>query len=105
MDKFRRRKKNRAVAKHSVDYGLPLGIHDMNGTELYIGDIIRWYQGDTYVVCIILFNSNYKTIDAMVRNSMRYGDNMYNMYDENSYGKSYQIPMDDGARMQIEKIV
>lgn len=78
--------------------GVPLGIHDVNGTELKTGDIIKWY-GEK---CIILWNKEIECYQAMLLRSNWYGD--YNIYDANSYGKAYDIHMDDGAKMEIELV-
>ena len=77
--------------------GVPLKIHDKNGNELHTGDSIIW-NGEE---CIILWNDYFEEYWAFLCYSKWYGDNIY---DRNSYGKGYTLPMDDGARMCIELI-
>lgn len=96
MDKINR-KSFRINGDKKERIGIPLGIHDKYGDELKSGDEILWFGSR----CIILWNREYKTWDAMILDSCWYGDKK--KYDPNSYGKSYQIPMDDGARMEIIK--
>lgn len=77
--------------------GIPIGIHDKEGNELCTGDKIKYYGEE----CIILWDVDYEIYVAMICSSMWYGDKVY---DYKSYGKSYQLIMDDGARMEIEKL-
>lgn len=78
--------------------GLTLGIHDKEGKELCVGDEIEYF-GER---CIILFNKTYKKYQAMIMSSCWYGDK--NKYNEDSYGKAYDLHMDNGARMEIKKV-
>lgn len=78
--------------------GLQLPIMDKNGTYLSVGDMIqygKYYEGR------LLFNPSYNQYGVAIRWSMWYGDDEYNI---DSYGKFVDIPMDNGARMEIEKI-
>lgn len=97
MDKINKRQYR--INGHKNDaIGIPLGIHDKNGVELKTGDKIRWYDED----CIILWNRPYKCYSAMLLRSNWYGD--HNEYNADSYGKAYNLVMDDGARMEMELI-
>lgn len=75
--------------------GTQLGISDKNDTPLCLGDTIRYgeYQG------ILLYNDYFEEYGIFF--GMWYGDDKY---DRNSYGKFISVPMDNGARMTIEKV-
>lgn len=77
--------------------GTELKIMDKNGNNLKIGDTIMYgeYKG------VILYNPKYKEYGVAIENSMWYGTDKY---DIKSYGKFVAIPMDNGARMEIEQI-
>lgn len=99
MINFRNRKresKSKATSKFSK-LGTPLKIQDKNNNQLCCGDIIKVYNEE----CIILYDSTNKEYKACLIRSMWYGNNTY---DINCYGKAYTIRMDDGQRMEIEKI-
>lgn len=95
MDKIDR-KSHRLNGHKNNKIGTPLGIHDKNGKELKSGDEILYF-GEK---CIILWNDY--CYAAMIMSSCWYGDR--DKYSAKSYGKRYQLPMDDGARMEIEVI-
>lgn len=97
MDKKNNRNAYRLNGDKRGKLGLLLGIHDKNHTELRVGDFIN-YSG---VDCVILYDFNIKMYWAFILNSKWYGDNDY---DINSYGKAYNLPLDNGARMNIVKI-
>ena len=92
MDK---RKYPRISGHKQQRVGTPLGIHDKNRVELKVGDFIRYSGKD----CIVLFDG-YNFIACLLY-SKWYG---YDTYDVKSYGKAYSLPMDNGARMEIEII-
>ena len=98
MDKtyYKKRREHRISGCSNCRIGLPIGICDKNNKPLLSGDKIS-YGG---VACIILWNMTYSEWWAMILNSKWYGDNLYNA---DSYGKGYKLPMDNGARMEIEK--
>lgn len=75
--------------------GIELGIHDKNRISLRVGDKVKCgdFEG------IILYNPWSKRYEFFYGYSRWYGDNEY---DSNSYGKSFNIPMDDGMRTQLE---
>ena len=81
--------------KNKYSIGTPLSILDKNNNVLYIGDTIKYkeYQG------ILLYNFEYEEYGIFF--GQWYGEDIY---DSNSYGKFIGIPMDNGARMTIEKI-
>ena len=89
MDKKYRKQYRQSGYKNNI--GKSIGIHDKNGIELCYGDIVMY--GDEE--CILLGNQ------AILTRSMWYGDDKY---DPKSYGKAYNLHLDDGARMEIEKI-
>lgn len=77
--------------------GTSLKIHDRNNTQLCVGNRLRYrgYEG------ILLYNHEYNEYGVAVSDSKWYGDNEHSI---SSYGKFLAIPMDDGARMEIEKL-
>lgn len=77
--------------------GTLLKIQDRNGEQLSVGDFIQWgeYRG------VILYNPNFEAYGLAVETSMWYGTDKY---DIESYGKFLSIPMDNGARIEIEKL-
>lgn len=70
---------------------------DKHRTYLSVGDEIRYgeYKG------ILLYNYHYEQYGVALSYSMCYGDDKYNI---DSYGTFIEIPMDNGARMEIELI-
>lgn len=77
--------------------GMQLCIIDKFGNSLSVGDDIKYgeYKG------VLLYNHYYNQYGIALSDSMWYGDDRYNI---NSYGKFIEIPMDNGARMEISKI-
>ena len=77
--------------------GTPLHLMDKNRQFLSVGDTVTYagYQG------IILYNHYCYRYGVALDYSRWYGDDKYNI---NSYGKLIEIPMDNGARMEIKKI-
>lgn len=77
--------------------GTPLKIRDKNNNYLTVGDNIKYgdYQG------VLLYNPSYNQYGIALTYSMWYGNNKY---DIKSYGKFIEIPMDNGARMELEKL-
>lgn len=100
MDKkmYQNKRSNRINGYKEDRIGIPLGIHDKNDIELKSGDIIQ-YKNEK---CIILFNHSTKRYEAMLMRTNWYAD--HNLYNEDSYGCSYTIPFDDGAKTDIEKV-
>ncbi len=76
--------------------GTILGIQDKNGEYLAVGDTVKYgsYKG------VILYNHYSDQYGVALDYSMWYGENKYNI---DSYGKFIEIPMDNGARMELEK--
>lgn len=70
---------------------------DRSRNFLSVGDEMRYeeYRG------IFLFNHHCDCYGVALTDYMWYGDDKYNI---NSYGKFIEIPMDNGARMKIEKL-
>ena len=77
--------------------GMPLNIMDKYMSNLFVGDEVKYgeYNG------ILLYNHYYEQYGVALDYSMRYGNDKYNI---DSYGKFIEIPMDNGARMEIELI-
>lgn len=77
--------------------GTPLSIMDKHMNKLSVGDVIKYgeYKG------IILYNYHCNQYGVALDYSTWYGDDKY---DIDSYGKFIEIPMDNGARMEIELI-
>ena len=78
--------------------GMELNISDKNNIKLKIGDDISYgkYTG------VLLYNPSYDQYGIALDYSLKRGADKY---DINSYYKFIEIPMDNGARMDIEKIV
>lgn len=76
--------------------GTPLPIVDKNNKPLAVGDSIRYgeYRG------ILLYCIDTDEYVIALDYSMWYGDDPY---DFDSYGKAIKIPMDNGARIDLEK--
>lgn len=74
-----------------------LNIIDKNMNALSVGDVIKYgeYKG------ILLYNHHYNQYGVALDDSMWYGSDKYNI---DSYGKFIEIPMDNGARMELELI-
>lgn len=74
--------------------GTLLGIQDKNGNWLRCGDTIK---RNNYIG-IILFNHHTKRYEIYLNSSRWYGSNIF---DIESYGKSIDLPLDNGAKMEI----
>lgn len=100
MDKsYRTNHKSHRINGHKKEkIGLPTGILASDNTELLTGDTIIYYDQE----CIILFNKNNDTFEAMPVHSCWYNDK--NPFDPNSYGKAYTLPADNGAKQIIHRI-
>lgn len=72
-------------------------LQDKNKNFLVVGDKVRYgeHQG------ILLYEPERKGYGVALDYSRWYGDNKY---DAKSYGKFVSIPIDNGARMEIEKL-
>ena len=77
--------------------GTQLCILDKFGNLLSVGDKIKYgkYKG------VLLYNYQYNQYGVVPDDSMWYGDDKYNI---DSYGKFIEIPMDNGAKMELEVI-
>jgi len=78
--------------------GTEIGIRDKNNNPIKVGDIIQWngYKG------IVLWHKKYEEYWFFISYSRWYGDDIF---DGNSYGKGFKLPMDNGARMEMEIII
>ncbi len=77
--------------------GIILGIQDKNGEYIVVGDTVKYgnYKG------VLLYNHHSDQYGVALADSMWYGDDKYNI---DSYGKFTEIPMDNGGRMELEKV-
>lgn len=77
--------------------GTLLGIQDKNREYIVVGDYVKYgdYKG------ILLYNYHYDQYGIALDYSMQYGKDKYNI---DSYGTFIKIPIDNGARMELEKI-
>ena len=102
MNRFNSKRLNNPNKSHRLSghkmcrLGLPLGIHDCNGKELHTGDVIKWCD----VECILLYVTACRAVKACICTSW-YGNDIY---DSNNYGKAYDLPLDDGARMTMQLV-
>ena len=77
--------------------GLPLNIKDKDNLILSVGDNIKLHE----YIGILLYNYHCNKYGIALEDSQWYGDDKYSI---DSYGKFIEIPMDNGARMEITKI-
>lgn len=100
-DYNKRRNDNRKIKRFNITkkgkIGMQLCIIDKFRNLLNVGDDIKYgeYKG------VLLYNHHYEQYGIALDYSMWYGDDKYNI---DSYGKFVKIPMDNGARMEIEKL-
>ena len=89
-------KRNKKI-KNKGRIGLSLNIIDKNDQTLSVGDEIQYnnYHG------ILLYNYHSNRYGIALDYSKWYGDDKY---DIDSYGQFIEIPMDNGAKMEIEKV-
>lgn len=90
-------KSNRLHGTSKGKIGTELNLLDKNNNKLKVGDKItyREYTGR------LLYNHYYSEYGIALEYSKWYGDNEYSI---DSYGKFISIPMDNGAKMEIELI-
>lgn len=92
--------KNKSERMHGAPkgkIGVMLNIVDKNNILLSVGDHVKYgnYRG------VLLYNYHCGQYGIALDESMWYGDNLY---DINSYGKFVEIPLDNGAKMELEKL-
>lgn len=95
LNNYNKSKRLNGTSKSRI--GTVLHLMDRNKEILSVGDTVRYgeYQG------VLLYNHHYDQYGIALDYSMWYGDDKYNI---DSYGKFINIPMDNGARMEIEKL-
>ena len=95
LNNYNKSKRINGTSKGKI--GTVLHLMDKNKERLSVGDTVRYgeYQG------VLLYNHHYDQYGIALDYSMWYGDDKYNI---DSYGKFIDIPMDNGARMEIEKL-
>lgn len=93
LNNYKKQKRLSGSSKGKVGTVLP--IQDRSGKNICIGDHIKWgsYTG------IVLFNPSSNQYGLALSYSMWYGDDLYNI---DSYGKFIDLPMDNGAKMELE---
>lgn len=91
------KKSKRLNGTRNGKIGTQLCIMDRCGNLLSIGDETKYgeYKG------ILLYNHHYDQYGVALTDSMWYGDDKYNI---DSYGKFIEIPMDNGVKMELEKL-
>lgn len=95
LSNYKKSKRLNGVSKGKI--GTKLKLMDNSGVLLSVGDEIKYgeYKG------VLLYNHYSDQYGVALDYSMWYGNDKYNI---NSYGKFVDIPMDNGARMEIELI-
>ena len=95
LNNYNKSKRISVTSKGRV--GTMLKLLDKNRSILSVGDTIKYgeYKG------VLLYNHHYDEYGVALDYSMWYGDDKYNI---DSYGKFISIPMDNGARMELEKV-
>lgn len=95
LNNYNKSKRVNGTSKGKI--GTPLTLLDKNRETLFVGDTVKYgeYKG------ILLYNHYSDEYGVAIDYSIWYGDDKYNI---DSYGKFVRIPMDNGARMEIEKI-
>ena len=95
LNNYNKSKRISGTSKGKI--GIVLHLMDKNKERLSVGDTVRYgeYRG------VLLYNHHYDKYGIALDYSMWYGDDRYNI---DSYGKFIDIPMDNGARMEIEKL-
>lgn len=96
LNNYNKSKRKNGISKARI--GTVLKLLDKNRNTLSVGDTIKYgeYKG------VLLYNHHYDKYGVALDYSMWYGDDKYNI---DSYGKFVSIPMDNSARMEIEKVV
>lgn len=89
------RKSKRINGMKNGKIGSPTSLIDKNGTSIKVGDSVKYGERKG----ILLFNPSCGKYGIALEHSMWYGDDKY---DISSYGKFVPIPLDNGARMEIE---
>lgn len=91
------RKTNRLTGTSKGKIGVTLPIRDRYGNVMNVGDKVQYgeYTG------MLLYNQHEDCYGVALDYSMWHGEDRYNI---DSYGKFIAIPMDNGARMEIEKL-
>ena len=99
-----KKKENKKQGSRFGRIGRLLQIHDASGTELAVGDLI-FYGGHK---CRILYDVDTKKYRAFLTERpyiySKYGDKFFDKYNPDYYYSAYELPVDDGARMEIRKI-
>lgn len=95
LNNYNKQKRLNGTTKGKI--GTNLYLLDKNNKYIHVGDYIRYSKYTGYV----LYNHNSEQYGVALDYSNWYGDNKY---DINSYGKFIDIPMDNGAKMDLEII-
>ncbi len=79
--------------------GTPLNIQDKTGKQLLVGDFVKYNHRNKYEGRL-LFDYEFGFYGIALSSAM-YGDNEY---DVNSYGELIEISLDNGLKMNLEKV-
>lgn len=93
------KQRDRKTGHYKGRLGTILGVQDCNGDYLKVGDMVRIVS--KHQTGVILYNPDTDRYEIMLTSSRWYGDDVF---DPNSYGKSEVLPMDNGAKMDIQKL-
>ena len=93
------KQRDRKTGYYKGRLGTLLGVQDCNGDYLKVGDMVR--IASKHQTGVILYNPDSDRYEIMLIHSRWYGDDIFN---PNSYGKSEVLPMDNGAKMNIQKL-
>lgn len=88
-------------SRHGNRIGKPLGIHDKNGEEICVGDVVIKTLPKCEYKGRILYNDTCKKYEIFLEYSMWYGDDPLN---PDCYGKSVHISMDDGEKPNLVRL-
>ena len=81
--------------------GKPLGIHDKDGREICVGDVVIKTRPKDEYKGRVLYNDAHKKYEIFLEYSMWYGDDPFNPH---CYGKVVPISMDDGEKPNLVRL-
>lgn len=95
LNNYRKSKRLNGTTKGKI--GTELKIIDKNNTFVHVGDFVKYFNYQGYV----LYNPECKQYGVALDYSLWYGDDIFNI---DSYGKFVPIPLDNGDKINIEVI-
>lgn len=93
LNNYRKSKRLSGTTKGII--GTELKIMDKNNILIHVGDFVKYFEYQGYV----LYNPESQEYGVALDYSLWYGDDVL---DINGYGKFVSIPMDNGAKMDLE---